>query len=170
MRPAIKPLPGPIPSLDDERAVERFLFHEAALLDAGRFEDWLDLFADDGIYWIPGEAGQTDPLGTVSIIYEDKPILAMRVERLGHPRIYSADPLPRTVHMVGNVTVETEGETIVATSTLIVASYRDGPTVNHHGRARHVLKMGTDDRLRILEKRVDLIDCDGIHGPIIVPL
>ena len=28
-------------SVEDERSVERFLFGEAALLDAGRFDEWL---------------------------------------------------------------------------------------------------------------------------------
>ena len=158
-------------SVEDERAVERFLFHEAALLDAGAFEAWLDLFAEDGVYWIPAEPGQDDPLGTVSIVYEDKPILAMRVERLGHPRIYAAEPRPRTMHMVGNVTakVGAEGE-IVADATLVVTSFRDGPTVLHSGRSRHRLVAAPEGGFLIREKRVELIDCDGVHGPIIVPL
>ncbi len=158
-------------SVEDERAVERFLIREAALLDAGDFGGWLDLFAEDGLYWIPAEPGQTDPLGTVSIVYEDKPILAMRVERLGHPRVYAAEPRPRTMHMVGNVVAEAgENGEIVATSTLIVTSYREGPTVLHSGRARHRLVPGSGGDFLIREKRVDLIDCDGVHGPIIVPL
>lgn len=167
--PAAAPASRPLP-VEDERAVERFLFHEAALLDTGRYADWLALFAEDGIYWIPGEPGQTDPLGTVSIVYEDKAILAMRVERLGHPRVYAAEPQPRTMHMIGNVTAAATEEGIVAHSTLLVATYRDGPTVFHSGRACHRLVTDADGAFRIREKRVDLIDCDGVHGPIIVPL
>jgi 3-phenylpropionate/cinnamic acid dioxygenase small subunit len=30
-----------------------FVLHEARLLDAQRFEDWLDLFTEDGRYWMP---------------------------------------------------------------------------------------------------------------------
>ena len=33
--------------------VEQFLFQEARLLDERRFEEWLSLFSDDGVYWIP---------------------------------------------------------------------------------------------------------------------
>lgn len=160
----------PALSVEDERAIEKFLFTEAALLDAGRFDDWLALFAEDGVYWVPGAPGQTDPLGAVSIIYEDKPILAMRVERLGHPRIYAAEPRPRTMHLVGNVTVDPTEEGLVARSTLFVSTYRDGATVHHSGHARHVLIPGPDGTFLIREKRIDLIDCDGIQGPIIVPL
>jgi len=38
-----------------------FVLYEARLLDQHRFEEWLDLFADDGRYWMPLEWGQTDP-------------------------------------------------------------------------------------------------------------
>ena len=165
-------------SVEDERSVERFLFGEAALLDAGRFDEWLALYADDAVYWIPAAPDQTDPLGAVSIMYEDKPILAMRVERLGHPRIYAAEPLPRTMHMVGNVTAEAAEDggkdgaedEIVARSTLFVATYREGPPGFHSGHVRHLLRPGPDGGFVIREKRIDLIDSDGVHGPIIVPL
>ena len=36
-----------------------FVVHEARLIDQHRFEEWLDLFADDGYYWMPLEWGQT---------------------------------------------------------------------------------------------------------------
>ena len=38
-----------------------FVLHETRLIDTHRFDEWLDLFADDGIYWMPLEWGQTDP-------------------------------------------------------------------------------------------------------------
>ena len=37
-----------------------FVIREARLIDQQRFEEWLDLFAEDGIYWMPLEWGQTD--------------------------------------------------------------------------------------------------------------
>src|SRR5262249_44966581 len=75
---------------------EAFLVAEARLLDEGRFEDWLALFADDGFYWIPAAPGQNDPFNHLSIFYEDKSVLGMRIRRLAHPRAYSALPAPRT--------------------------------------------------------------------------
>jgi len=35
-----------------------FVVHEARLIDQHRFEEWLDLFADDGYYWMPLEWGR----------------------------------------------------------------------------------------------------------------
>ncbi len=39
-----------------------FVIHEARLLDELRFDEWLDLFTEDGRYWMPLEYGQTDPI------------------------------------------------------------------------------------------------------------
>ncbi len=49
----------------DPQAIEAFLVHEARLLDERRFEDWLDLFTDDGWYWVPIEPDQDNPHDTV---------------------------------------------------------------------------------------------------------
>ena len=34
-----------------EREIEQFLFREARLIDELRLEEWLALFAGDGVYW-----------------------------------------------------------------------------------------------------------------------
>lgn len=34
-------------------AAQSFLVREARLIDEGRFNDWLDLFTDDCLYWVP---------------------------------------------------------------------------------------------------------------------
>jgi benzoate/toluate 1,2-dioxygenase beta subunit len=148
--------------------VERFLFREAKLLDAGNFEDWLDLFAPDGIYWIPSRPGQTDSRGVASIIYEDRTILAMRVRRLVQGRALVLAPAPRTAHMVSNIEV-VSADPLVAESALLVAEYRDGDRRIFAGRCRHAL-VRIDGGLHIAEKRVELIDCDGVFGAITIPL
>jgi 3-phenylpropionate/cinnamic acid dioxygenase small subunit len=49
-----------------------FVIREARLIDMHRLDEWLDLFTEDGIYWMPLEWGQTDPRLTASLMYEDK--------------------------------------------------------------------------------------------------
>src|SRR5215468_6685626 len=85
---------------------ERFLLHEARLLDDGKFDDWLALFTPDAWYWVPSEPGQDNPHDTVSLIYDDRRLLETRVRRLASPRIYSQEPRSRTTRLVGNVSVE----------------------------------------------------------------
>jgi 3-phenylpropionate/cinnamic acid dioxygenase small subunit len=158
-----------LPAFDPqlEREVVRFLHHEALLLDEGRFEAWLDLFAEDGRYWVPAEPDQESPLTHVSIMYEDKTVLRMRVRRLLHPRAYAHTPHPRTTHVVGNIdVVETVGTEIVARSTLIVFALREELRATYSGRVRHRLRR-EGQGLQIVEKRVDLIDSNAIHHHVI---
>ncbi len=147
--------------------VAAFLYCEARLLDEGAFEDWLALFDADGIYWVPAEPGQTDPVGRVSIVYEDRKLLEMRVRRLAHPSAWSLSPRPRTLHTISNIELIDAGAGEVG-SALVVAEYRDGRRQTFAGRCRHHLRRGGDG-LRIVCKRVDLIDCDAVHGVMSVP-
>ena len=156
-----------------DRAVERFLYREARLLDAREFEDWRQLFADDGVYWIPAERGQIDTATTVSLLREDKAHLAMRVERLTHARAFAVDPPPRTVHQVTNVEIvepsDADGLCRVA-SALVVQEYRAGTRTVRAATCEHRLRPH-DDGFRIVLKRVALIDCDGVHDSVIsIPL
>src|SRR3954452_2850324 len=69
-----------------------FVYREARLLDEQRFDEWLDLFAEDGRYWMPLEHGQTDRRLTASLMDEDLLLLRIRVERLKGIRTYSQKP------------------------------------------------------------------------------
>ena len=140
--------------------IEAFLFLEAWLLDHGRLDEWLGLFTDDATYWIPLEAGQTDPITSVSIVYDDRALLEVRVRQFLHPRAHARIPAPRTVHQVGNVRVlaDEDGQLRVA-STLVLIEYRQerqrlwGAQVEHHLRRTAV-------GLRIAAKRIDLVNSE----------
>src|ERR1700721_487662 len=87
-------------------ALEDFIIHEARLLDARRFRDWMALFADDGTYWVPAVPDQASPLDQASLFYDDRTLMKTRIDRLEHPRIHVQSPPSRTAHLVGNVVVE----------------------------------------------------------------
>ena len=42
-----------------QHAVEQFLYRQAALLDGKEWQKYIDLFADDGHYWMPTNEEQT---------------------------------------------------------------------------------------------------------------
>src|SRR5579875_4030815 len=83
-----------------DRELIDFVVQEARLLDEQRFEEWLDLFTEDGHYWMPVEWGQTDPRLTTSLMYDDKLLLRIRVERLRGDRTYSQKPRSRCHHLL----------------------------------------------------------------------
>jgi benzoate/toluate 1,2-dioxygenase beta subunit len=95
-----------------------------------------------------------------------------RVERLEHPRIHVQTPPSRTAHLIGNVVVEetdqANGEYVVG-STLIMVEYRDETQRLFAGRQRHHLRRD-GDTFRIVQKRVDLINCDGAFEAMAVPI
>ena len=151
------------------RQISNFLAREAELLDGGNFEGWLDLFAENGIYWIPSERDQTDMQGQVSIMIEDVPLLKLRVARLSHPRAYSVSPPPATAHLVSNILVEINEEDIKVRSKLIVSEFRDDVNTILSGSATHQL-IARDRSFKILLKRVDLIQAGGTFNGLSIPL
>ena len=157
------------PELREE--LEAFVYAEAELLDDGRFEEWLDLFADDGVYWVPAVPGQEDPLNTISIFYEDKDIMAIRIRRMSHPANVAQSPFPRTSHVVGQIRVEgADNDIYDVSSRMQVVEYREGDGQRvFAGKCRHTLRRDGDN-LKIVLKRVDLVNCDAPHTFITIPL
>lgn len=140
--------------------VEHLLRLEAWLLDHGRLEAWLALYTDDATYWIPLEAGQTDPLETSSIVYDDYTLLKVRVKQYADTRAHARRPIARTVHQLGNVLIigETSG-VIEAASTLVLVEYRQDRQRIWGAQVTHLLRR-TPEGLRIAAKRVDLVNSE----------
>ena len=89
-----------------QHAVEQFLYRQSELLDAKLWQPYIDLFADDGHYWMPAAPEQTTGEGVPSIFYEDKNLMRVRMKRVLHPDAWSQRPLWGTSHVVSNVVVE----------------------------------------------------------------
>ena len=155
----------------DQRSVERFLMHEAQLLDDRRFEEWRNLFAEDGHYWVPLTPNPASPDGEPSLFYDDKGMMETRFERLRHPNIHSQNPPHRTCHIVGNVVIESVNSTcaeFLVASNMIMTDYRLRVQRVFSGRVRHQLRRDGEG-YRIVLKRVDLINCDDVFELIAVP-
>ena len=150
--------------------IEEFLYLEASYLDDPDLEMWLNLYTEDGTYWMPAIPGQEDPLNHVSLFYDDRVLMEIRKRNFVHPRAASKDYVVRCSHIIGNVTIENYDKKIrdcVVTSNFHCAMfYRDEQTL-YAGRYRHQL-VKTDEGYRIRQKRVDLINCDAPLGSIII--
>lgn len=92
-------------------ALEQLLYHEARLLDAERFRDWLGLLADDVHYWLPVRENRyrRDPRGVaprrddVAIFNDDRADLEDRVRRLETGLVWGEDPPGRIRRLITNV-------------------------------------------------------------------
>src|SRR5947208_12949465 len=92
-----------------------FYIHEAWLLDERRFKEWLDLFTDDVLYFMPRRKNvlrreahrEVTPLGDLAILEQDKRYVAMRADRLDTGMAWPEDPPSRTRHLISNLAAET---------------------------------------------------------------
>jgi 3-phenylpropionate/cinnamic acid dioxygenase small subunit len=148
--------------------VTGFVYHEARLLDEQRFDEWLELFAEDGRYWMPLEHGQTDRRLTASLMDEDLLLLRIRVERLRGLRTYSQKPKSRCHHLLQQPQIDVfdlETNRYVAWTAMNYVETRLDQQDLYAAWATHELT-AVDGMLRIRMKRVDLVNCDAAFGSI----
>ena len=115
-----------------------FYIREAWLLDERRLTEWLDLFTDDVLYFMPRRKNvprreahrELTPLGDLAILEEDKRYLTMRVARLDTGMAWAEDPPSRTRHLVGNLEVTPLGKNEVQARTAFLV-YRSHLETDH---------------------------------------
>lgn len=142
-------------------AARAFLEREARLLDRGRLEDWLALFAPECAYWIPGTPEGGDPRREITVAFHDRRQLEDRVYRLRTGYAWSQSPESRTVRSVSNVELFATGDAgiVMARSNFHIAELLDGDLRHWAGWSGHRLAT-TGGGFSILAKQVNLIDCD----------
>lgn len=152
-------------SVEARRIIEDFVFREARLLDDRQFSEWLGLWTDDGRYWVPRFHGQADPFETVSLFWEDRMLREVRVRRLENARNWSQQPVTRSAHVVGGVTIEgldADGHLIVRSSFQLTDWRLEQRQLA--GAVFHKLAASPEGGWKIVLKRVDLVNCDAVFG------
>ena len=145
-------------AMDVQREVELLLYRQAAMLDAKQWKAWTELFADDGIYWMPAAPEQTDWTREPSVFAEDRWLMEVRMGRLLHPNAWSQAALWGTNHIVGNVIVEAQGADELRVYSRFQMMEMRRENVRHFGGSyRHTL-VRTPAGLRIKLQRVDLMN------------
>jgi 3-phenylpropionate/cinnamic acid dioxygenase small subunit len=139
-----------------------FVYAEARMLGEKRFDEWYDLFTEDAMYWVPLTPGQPDGLNQVSLMYEDKLLLKLRIERLKNVRSYSQQPASRSHHLLQAPDVEQADEAagIYVTRTQFIYTETQGNVQQMYaGTVFHTLAR-VEGQLKLTLKRVDLLNCD----------
>jgi len=95
--------------------VADFLYREARLLDQQRWSQWLDLYAEDAVFWVPAprmSGGYTDdPEFELNYIYiVGRAGLEARIVRIETNSSMASTPPPRTCHMIAGVAIEKASE------------------------------------------------------------
>lgn len=105
------------PELQHE--VEQFLFREARILDAGRYDDWLDLLTKDVHYWAPVRETSEDPneafrgIDEMALFDDDLSFLIARVQRIHSGLAHAETPSSRTRRFLSNIEIDNAGKTEV---------------------------------------------------------
>jgi p-cumate 2,3-dioxygenase beta subunit len=144
---------------DLRQQVEQFLYHEAALLDAWRLDDWLALMHPEVEYRVPAPGSDhLDPRNTLQVIHDDHVRLKGRVTRLKSKHAHAESPHSRTLRLITNVRVESGDGELVAHANFHVVRTRLGQLDHFLGTYRHVLVPAGESFL--VRQRVATLD----HG------
>lgn len=141
--------------------VSQFIYREARLQDEHQYDEWEALWTDDGIYWVPA-AGATggDPDTNMSIIYDNRSRIALRIRQFHTGRRYSQIPLSRLSRVVSNIEIlEQKDDTIrVGTAALVFESAHRGEVL-WPSRNEYLLRR-VGGELRMAMKKVVLTNND----------
>ncbi len=146
----------------DSEALAAFVYEEARLIDEKRLDEWYELFADDGIYWMPLTCGQPDGINHTSLFHEDKLLLKIRIERLKNPRSFSQHSPSHCMHVLQQPRIEScdaaQGLYVLRTPFLYCEAQADQQILLAGVSFLHLVH--ADSRLKIRLKKVELVNCD----------
>ena len=124
-------------------SVQQFLFWEARLLDERRFDEWLALFSDDSLYWMPVRhnrlresmdekwepSKEIEDESGLGYFEDNKSRLTRRVGRLKTGMAWAEDPPSRTRHFISNIETRPgndDVDLIVQSNFLVYRSRNEG--------------------------------------------
>ncbi|MBO9523760.1 MAG: aromatic-ring-hydroxylating dioxygenase subunit beta [Nocardioidaceae bacterium] len=146
--------------------IEDFLFHEAALLDAGRYAEWLDLLHEDFLYRVPVPLAREDPTQSpyddvLEFANESKSFLEMRFRRISSDFAWAERPAAMVRHFVSNVRVipQDEGDELEVHTNVLVTRARlpEQPVWATAGRRDRIVR---HDGGFLLRERVVHLDAE----------
>jgi p-cumate 2,3-dioxygenase subunit beta len=136
-------------------SIEDFLYHEAALLDAWRLDEWFALFAEGGTYYVPTTGGHMDDDSATKLFYiaDDYVRLRERIVRLNNKKAHAEYPRSSVQHSNSNVRIaERDGHICTVECNFVVYRARKRSVDTFFGRSRYRLDCA-EVPFKILSKR-----------------
>lgn len=141
------------------RAIE-LIWREATLLDEKNYPAWEELFTEEGMYIIPIDPETTDYAASLNMVYDDKRMRRLRVERMMQGYAPSAVAAARTVRVVSRFTVqEVSGDTVVLRSAQLLSAFKRSDFQTIGVDLTHTIAL-SDSGDRIVEKVARLINSE----------
>ena len=143
------------------RDVVAFVYKEARLADEARYAEWLDLWTDDAVYWVPASTDPgADPDKHISHIYDNRGRLETRIRMLQSGYRYSQEPASLMRRIVSNIEATADDGELVAESNFALAELSIQAKHEMHwwvGRTTHRLRR-VGGELKMCRKKVVLVN------------
>ena len=141
-------------------AAEAFISLEADMLDHAEYDDWLDLWTDDGLYIVPIDADATDFANTLNYAHDDSTMRRQRVTRLRSGEAVSTTPPPRVLRSVSRLRLLGEQADLVSVRCAqMLDEFNKGRQVHYAADVSYELKRSADS-FRIRRKIVRLVNSE----------
>jgi len=139
--------------------VAAFIYKEARLQDEHQYEAWEALWTEDGVYWVPANGEHIDPEREMSIIYDNRSRISLRVKQLLTGKRHTQTPQSRLRRLVSNIELQDDqggGDIAVSCNSMVFESSLRDDTIwaaRNDYRLRYV-----DGELRMAYKKVTLVN------------
>ena len=101
--------------------VTQFIYREARLQDDHEYDAWEALWTDDGVYWIPANGEGGDPDSDMSIVYDNRSRISVRIRQFKTGKRHSQNPASRLRRIVSNIEIlGREGDGVRVTANAMV--------------------------------------------------
>lgn len=136
--------------------VQNFLFHEAALLDEWRLNEWEALLTDDATYYVPpNDQPDGDHRNTLFTIADDRERIRQRVIRILDPNCHAESPPSRTRRLITNVRIiGREGDEITVAANFVCYRFRRHERIREYVGSYRYRLIYMAGSFRIKERRV----------------
>lgn len=154
---------GSLSPLELQHAVTQFLYMEARLQDSHAYDEWEALWSEDAIYWVPANGHDIDPERQMSILYDNRSRIGVRIKQLQTGRRHTQTPRSELARIVSNVEIVSvvDNEVKVHANTMIFEDNLRAETV---WATRNEYKLRYfDGAFRLAYKKVGLVNN---HKPI----
>ena len=143
--------------------VSQFLFREARLQDTHAYDEWEALWTDDAIYWVPANGHNTDPETQMSILYDNRSRIGIRIKQLKTGRRHTQTPRSELARLISNIEIlsVSSQEVDVIANAMIFEDNMRGETL-WASRNEYRLRL-YDGAFKLVRKKVGLVNN---HKPI----
>lgn len=138
--------------------VTQFIYREARLQDEHQYDAWESLWADDGVYWVPANGDDIDPEQKMSIMYDNRSRIALRIRQYHTGKRFSQTPQSRLRRLVSNVEIlSDDGREVRAAANAMVFESQTRGDVIWASRNEYTLRR-EDSGFRMVLKKVMLVN------------